>query len=439
MTDPASQPSVTADALVIGAGVVGCSIALQLARAGLAVTVLDRNRAVAAGSTSASSAVVRFHYSTRAGVIASWESKFSWESWGDFLGHEDPAGLARYIPTGGLVVDSPEFAMRRVTGLFADIGIPHEILSAADLVQRFPDLDTGRYYPPRALADEKFWDDASGEIRALWTPDGGYVHDPQLAAHNLMHAAQAEGARLALGTAITAIETSAGRVTGVRTAGGDVVQAGIVINAAGPHSGHVNDLAGVRGEFAISTRPLRQEVHHLAPPAGQPITGLPHVGDCDLGTYFRPEPGGGLLVGGQEPDCDPMQWLDDPDDYHPAATSAVFEAQATRLARRVRELPVPPRPTGIAGVYDVTDDWIPIYDRTSLAGYYVAIGTSGNQFKNAPVIGQLMTEIITQCETGRDHDTEPVIWRTPHTQLDVDLSHYSRLRQPHASSGTVIG
>jgi sarcosine oxidase subunit beta len=404
VTNPASQPSVTPDALVIGAGVVGCSVALQLARAGLAVTVLDRNRAVAAGSTSASSAVVRFHYSTRAGVIASWESKFSWESWGDFLGHEDPAGLARYIPTGGLVVDSPEFAMRRVTGLFADIGIPHEILSAADLVQRFPDLDTGRYYPPRALADEKFWDDASGEIRALWTPDGGYVHDPQLAAHNLMHAAQAEGARLALGTAITAIETSAGRVTGVRT-----------------------------------TRPLRQEVHHLAPPAGQPITGLPHVGDCDLGTYFRPEPGGGLLVGGQEPDCDPMQWLDDPDDYHPAATSAVFEAQATRLARRVRELPVPPRPTGIAGVYDVTDDWIPIYDRTSLAGYYVAIGTSGNQFKNAPVIGQLMTEIITQCEAGRDHDTEPVIWRAPHTHLDVDLSHYSRLRQPHASSGTVIG
>ena len=77
MTDPASKPSVTADALVIGAGVVGCSIALQLARAGLAVTVLDRNRSVAAGSTSASSAVVRFHYSTRAGVIASAKSRIT--------------------------------------------------------------------------------------------------------------------------------------------------------------------------------------------------------------------------------------------------------------------------------------------------------------------------------------------------------------------------
>jgi sarcosine oxidase subunit beta len=254
-----------------------------------------------------------------------------------------------------------------------------------------------------------------------------------------MHAARAEGARLLLGTRITAIETSGGRVTGVRTAGGDAIRAAVVVNAAGPNSGQVNDLAGVRGEFTISTRPLRQEVHHVAAPAGQPLTGLTHVGDADLGTYFRPEPGGGLLVGSQEPDCDPLQWLDDPDDYSPYPTTAVYEAQVTRLARRVRDLPVAPRPSGIAGVYDVTDDWVPIYDRTSLGGYYVAIGTSGNQFKNAPVIGQLMTALITACESGRDHDTDPVTWRAPCTQLDVDLSHYSRLRTPHSTSGSVMG
>ena len=141
------------------------------------------------------------------------------------------------------------------------------MLSAAQLRQRFPALDTGRYYPPRALDDERFWDGARGEVRALWTPDGGYVHDPQLATQNLMHAARAEGARLVLGAEIVAIETSGGRVTGLRTADGSVITAPVVVNAAGPHSGHVNDLAGVRGEFAISTRPLRQEVHHVAPPA----------------------------------------------------------------------------------------------------------------------------------------------------------------------------
>ena len=93
MTQQPRQQPMSADALVIGAGVVGSSIALQLARAGLAVTVLDRNRAVGAGSTSASSAVVRFHYSTRAGVVTSWESKFGWERWGE-------SGFARRLFVG---------------------------------------------------------------------------------------------------------------------------------------------------------------------------------------------------------------------------------------------------------------------------------------------------------------------------------------------------
>jgi sarcosine oxidase, subunit beta len=329
--------------------------------------------------------------------------------------------------------------MDRVTGLFSEVGVPFELLSAAQLRERFPALDTGRYYPPRALSDDRFWDGAVGEVGALWTPDGGYIQDPQLATHNLMQAAQEVGARVMLGRQVVEIRQDDSRVAGVRTSAGDEISATIVVNAAGPHSGHLNALAGVASEFAISTRPLRQEVHRVAPPPGQQISGLTHIGDCDLGIYFRPEPGGGLLVGGQEPECDPLEWLDNPDDYNPAATSSVFDAQVTRLARRVPEVHVPSRPSGIAGVYDVSDDWIPIYDRTSLPGYYVAIGTSGNQFKNAPVIGQLMTKLIVDCEAGRDHDRDPVVWRTPHTQLDVDLSHYSRLRRPHNSSGTVLG
>jgi hypothetical protein len=50
-----------------------------------------------------------------------------------------------------------------------------------------------------------------------------------------------------------------------------------------------------------------------------------------------------------------------------------------------------------------------------------------------------MTAIITGCESGRDHDRDPVSWHAPHAGLDIDLSHYSRLRQLHASSGTVMG
>jgi len=47
------------------------------------------------------------------------------------------------------------------------------------------------------------------------------------------------------------------------------------------------------------------------------------------------------------------------------------------------------------GRYDVADDWCPIYDKSSIPGYYMAIGTSGNQFKNAGVAGQVLVHTIT--------------------------------------------
>jgi hypothetical protein len=85
-------------------------------------------------------------------------------------------------------------------------------------------------------------------------------------------------------------------------------------------------------------------------------------------------------------------------------------------------------PRGIAGVYDVAYDWIPIDDKTRLGGYYVAIRTSGNQFKNAPVVGLFLAAIIRACENGRDHDTDPVEVTLSRTGHVVDLSHYSRKR-----------
>jgi glycine/D-amino acid oxidase-like deaminating enzyme len=101
---------------------------------------------------------------------------------------------------------------------------------------------------------------------------------------------------------------------------------------------------------------------------------------------------------------------------------------------------VPPAPRGIAGVYDVADDWTPIYDRTALDGFFVAIGTSGNQFKNAPVAGRFMTAIITAVEDGRDHDADPVQYVGEHTGLTVDLGAFSRKRPVNAeSTGTVMG
>jgi sarcosine oxidase, subunit beta len=151
-------------------------------------------------------------------------------------------------------------------------------------------------------------------------------------------------------------------------------------------------------------------------------------------------PNGQLLIGGTEPQCDPLEWLDDPDAASPQVTQQRFQAQVTRAARRLTDLSVPNKAVGIAGVYDVADDWTPIYDRTDLAGFYVAMGTSGNQFKNAPLAGRFVAAIIDAVENGYDHHSDPVCYHCEHTEHEIDLAAFSRKRSANkASSGTVMG
>ncbi len=56
-----------------------------------------------------------------------------------------------------------------------------------------------------------------------------------------------------------------------------------------------------------------------------------------------------------------------------------------RLAKRLPSFGIPHRTVGLAALYDASDDWQPIYDRSCVDGWYMACGTSGNQFKNAPM------------------------------------------------------
>ena len=89
--------------------------------------------------------------------------------------------------------------------------------------------------------------------------------------------------------------------------------------------------------------------------------------------------------------------------------------------------------------YDVSDDWLPVYDRTELDGFYVAIGTSGNQFKNAPVAGHLMARLVDAVEAGHDHDADPLRVTGRRTGLVVDLGTFSRRRELAGSSMSVHG
>ena len=440
---PPRPSTVTADVVVVGAGVIGSAIALELAKAGHHVVVVDRAGGPGHGSTSASSAIIRFTYSTFDGVATSWESQHCWAAWGEHLGLPADHCLARFRRTGMLFLDSPLVPRRDRVDLLQRAGVPVEELDADQVAARFPYLDNGRYWPPKQVTDDAFWDDADGRVGGFWTPDAGFVDDPRLAADNLATAARAHGARLLFHATVAAVAPLRAGGWRVDLADGRRLEAAVVVNAAGPWSSALNRMAGVGAEFTIGVRPLRQEVHQVRAPRGygDGDGGVgPSVGDTDLGVYVRSGLHGTLLVGGSEPACDPLDWVEDPDDAPLRVTRELYDAQVTRAARRFPDLQVPNRPTGIAGVYDVADDWTPIYDRTDAPGFYVAMGTSGNQFKNAPLVGRFLARIIEAVENGHDHDAEPVRYRGEHTGLTIDLGAFSRKRERNAaSSGTVLG
>lgn len=426
-------------AIIIGAGVMGCSIATDLARRGHDVTVIDRNHQAGHGSTSASSAVIRFHYSTNSGTALAYEGLQYWKHWADHIGIEPEGGLVRLVTTGLAVLIDQTGHAAKCKPILDELGIPNEWWDTAELTARMPYLATGEFWPPTRPDDEAFFAEPERALPgALYEPEAGYVNDPQLAAQNLHDAAVAAGATFRFGTTVTGVVSDAGRVTGIELSDGSTVDAAVVVNAAGPHSSAVNRLAGLEGTMAISTAPMRQEVHHMTAPA-PPSDGavLPALGDGDSGFYYRPDRNEHLFVGSVEPECDPLEWIDDPD-HADESLGEQWEVMTLRVARRIPEVGVPLDRRGIVGVYDVADDWTPIYDRTDLDGFYVAIGTSGNQFKNAGPVGFLMAELIEAVEGGHDHDADPIVITGPYSGLPIELATFGRNREINENSSMSV-
>ena len=105
-----------------------------------------------------------------------------------------------------------------------------------------------------------------------------------------------------------------------------------------------------------------------------------------------------------------------------------------RLAQRMPTLGIPNSPSGIVDLWDVSDDWIPIYDRSDLPGFYLAVGTSGNQFKTAPAAGELMAELIIACEAGQDHEHDPVQFHLSRIGRTINSGFFSRNRAVNTTS-----
>jgi sarcosine oxidase subunit beta len=429
------------DAIIIGAGIIGAAIAFELAKKGYKTLNVDKLPSAGYGSTSASCAIIRLHYSTPDGVATAREGYYYWINWPEYLEVEDELGLANYINTGCLVIKTAlNKYLKNVMASLDDLGVAYEELNVEGIRKKVPFLDTRKYFPVR-LPDDSDFGEATGNALAgaIFVPESGYITDPQLSTHNLQRAAEAKGGAFVFNAEVVDIFKKDGRVAGIELQDGTQMDAPIVVNVAGPHSYIINRMAGVEDGMKIKTRALRQEVCHV--PAPDNIDYQKEgtiISDGDIGCYSRPETGNHILVGSEDPECDEREWVD-PDNYNKNFTRQ-WTTQAMREAQRIEGLRVPNQMQGVVDLYDVSDDWIPIYDKSDLPGFYMAVGTSGNQYKNAPLAGVMMSELIDKVEAGLDHDKNPLQFQMKYTGRTFNMSFYSRLRKINPdSSFSVIG
>ncbi|MCP4315847.1 MAG: FAD-binding oxidoreductase [Hyphomicrobiales bacterium] len=430
------------DAIIIGAGVIGACAAFELAKKGWKTLSIDKLPESGYGSTSGPCAIIRTYYSALESCAVAYEGWHYWKDWETYIGVDDEQGLIKYHNTGCLVIKTGHnHNLSKVCEMMDRIGCPYEDVATADISLRMPDANTHQFEPAKRPEDAGFGE-PTGQSKdgAVFFPNSGYVNDPKLSAHNAQRGAEHHGAEFLFNTAVTEILRDGNRVTGVALSNGDKISARVVINVAGPHSARINAMAGVDEGMKIKTRALRHEVAHVPTPEGFNFEkdGVVYS-DSDIHTYCRPEIGNHILIGSEDPECDRKEWVDDPDHFDDRF-SEQWNVLVMRMAQRLPGLRIPSNTRGVVALYDVTDDWMPIYNRSDLDGFYMAVGTSGNQFKNVPVAGKMITALIEAYEAGHDHDRDPVQYHLDHLNLDISLGAFSINREINQdSSFSVIG
>ena len=351
----------TYDAIVIGAGVMGASIAFHLAERGLKAAILER-KVTASGATGHSSGLVRMHYDLAA------ESELTFASYKNYFGNwkERVGGECGFINTGFLQVAKREHE-DKLRGNVANqqkIGINTSVISAAEVKKLFPDLVTEHF------------------DYAAYEPDSGYA-DATLTTNSFLDSAKRNGTALIQNCEVTAIHTAGGKVTGVSTTKGDF-DAPIIINAAGPWAKHVAALAGVDVPLVTWTHDVA--FLHRPPSLGK----FPAVIDDVINCYFRPEGSALILAAGEDESL--RGEAPDAEDQTPTPTfvDKLIDAMVQRIPK-IEESGLHSIHVGRDGI---TPDQRSIYSAAGPDGFYLACGLSGTGFKTSPAAGASMVELI---------------------------------------------
>jgi sarcosine oxidase subunit beta len=365
--------SKTADFIILGAGLMGASIAFHLSRRNAGrIVVLDKDHAGSGGS-GRSSALVRMHYSFPPEVQLALISLKIFQHWREIVGE---AGEFRKTGFVRIVHPGESEALKRNVAMQRNLGANVEIIDRHQLKQLEP-----------------HWHVDEVDI-AAYEADSGYG-DGNVVANDFLTGARDSGATYLAKTCVTNFLIEGGRIRGVQTDRGEI-HAPVVIAAAGPWTRPLFQVTGF-------DPPIETEFHQVAILKNAPSM-KPGVACIDsvTATYFRSDGSDKFLVGdfyGKRPV--------DPDNFPQRPSEADLEDIIDRAARRVPKLENAEVMRGVTGVYDVTPDSRPLLGAVpGVDGLYLCAGFSGMGFKISPAVGLVMSELILDG-TGKSVDITP--------------------------------
>ncbi len=384
----------TADAVIIGGGAIGTSVLYHLTQQGLRNVVLLERAGLASGSTGASAAIVRQHYSTEVSVRLVQKSLEYFQNWTHLIG-----GEPIYNQTGWLFLVSEDSANafdQNMTRLQA-LGVRTWAMPLNELERRIPGIRM------------------DGVARVGYEPDSGYA-DPVAMCQGFVNRAREAGAELLFDSPARDIKTTNGRVQAVATDQGEI-HTPIVVNAAGPWARRVGQWVGLDLPLELS----REQDVVLRPPADMPPLRVT-VSDMPDRIYFHTNREGNIICGtGHPKENEPA----DPDSYQRDADPSFVADAFSRFAYRLPPMERAQVVGGWAGLYTITPDWNMIVDRApQIEGLYLAVGGSGHSFKLSPAIGLALSELIL---AGRAHS------------IDISSLRFSRFAEGEQLRGLYAG
>ena len=276
-------------------------------------------------------------------------------------------------------------------------GVGADRLTSADVGELFPALST-------CVAPL----DWSGEIEHvcepgdafLFEPEGGYA-DPTGANQDLIEATRLAGGEVRFDSEVVALLRRGEAIAGVCLSDGSVLEADLVINAAGPWCNRLNQIAGVEHRWTLT--PTRIQTVYREWPAE--LGRIPIGADSNTGIYFRPESNGSMLLVGSVLAEDEEEDVENPDAFKNTPDAGFVEMKLAAIQHRIPALELRGVPTGIAGLYTINrEDVHPIVGPCGVEGFWLANGFSGHGFKLAPAIGSMVAQAFTGEAVQGDTD-----------------------------------